>query len=520
MPKLEIYQDGNKTAVQARHGEILIDALRRSGIYITAPCGGKGTCGKCAVKAFGKLSSICAEETAALGEQGINSGLRLACRAKIEGDAAVKITNVSTSAKVEQGTALQGYVENPLFEKYGVVVDIGTTTLAARLYGQPGLLAHTACINPQAAYGADVVSRIEACLAGQGEDIALTIRTALDSIIENLARQAGIEAKEIDCALLTGNTAMLYLLCKENPEHLARAPFEPVRLFGETTTAEKLGLKSMGTGKVYLPHCISAFVGADTVTALISSGIPDRNSTEMLVDIGTNGEIALCCNGRLYVSSTAAGPAFEGAGIYMGMQGTQGAIEHVRLADGVIYTEVIGDVKPSGICGSGIIDTVAVMLEAEVLEESGYISECGHGFEKNICEVQGETAFSLADGVVFTQKDIRMVQLAKSSIFAGASTLLEHAGIKAEDLDTLLVAGGFGSYMDMENAVRIGLLPRMAPGKTVVLGNAALDGAAMLMLDKSLWNKAGSLAREAETISLAGNNYFADIYMQSMIFEN
>ena len=247
---------------------------------------------------------------------------------------------------------------------------------------------------------------------------------------------------------------------------------------------------------------MSAFVGADISTAVLSSGMTNSEKTALLCDIGTNGEIALWKNGRLYVSSTAAGPALEGAGISCGCSGIPGAIDRVLFNENGAVVHTIGDIKAVGVCGSGLIDAVAYFLNAQIIDETGALD--------------GDT--SLADGIMLTQKDIRAVQLAKAAIAAGIHTLLQVSGTKEDEIDTLYIAGGFGNHLNIESAVRIGLIPASLASKSRSIGNAALAGAVMLMLDKTKADVLRTFALNAETVNLGGNPAFNERYMDEMLF--
>ena len=323
-------------------------------------------------------------------------------------------------------------------------------------------------------------------------------------MVAELAVLAEINAKRIDGMVITGNTVMLCLLTEESVESLSHAPFEGTRLFGEKLSASNLVLSNLlPNTPVYLPPCISAFVGADIVCDLLTVPLY-KDDALMLVDIGTNGEMALWNGQELFVCSTAAGPAFEGVGISMGMRGVAGAIDKVTLSNGDFCAHVISDAEPVGICGSGVIDAVACMLEADVLDESGYLEE---------------DPFCICEPVCFMQKDVRMVQLAKSAICAGIETLLHYAAVSADVLQSFMIAGGFSIYMDMNNATRIGLFPDSIPVDRVqVLGNGALNGAARLLLNGRDACEALRIAREAQVVELATNAMFKERYVQNMLF--
>ena len=471
------------------------------------PCGGHGKCGKCKAIEKGEVSPISDKERQALSDSEIAAGVRLLCCTFAEGDCEiVHLDSTSGDLVLMEGKALDQPLD-PLFSRYGVALDIGTTTMAARLYAANGtVLADHGMLNPQSVYGADVISRIEAAMGGDAHPLALAVRGAIDEILTVLAQSAGIPAREIDALVVTGNTAMLYLLTETDVEPLSHAPFHVERLFGEVLRADALGLTALqGDASVYLPACIAAFVGADTVCALLASDICETGKTVLLADIGTNGEMALVHQGTLTVCSTAAGPAFEGVGISMGMRGAIGAIDRVRVENGALVAHVIGEGAPIGICGSGLVDTIACLLETEAVDETGYMEDD---------EAQ------IAAPVVLTQQDVRMVQLAKSAICAGLQTLLKTAGVDVSEVESLVLAGGFGSYLDAKNAGRIGLIPAELAQKTAVIGNAALDGASMILLDKSASARADRIAKSAKVKELSADPVFSEFYMMGMMFSD
>lgn len=470
------------------------------------PCGGQGRCGKCKVTVKGAVNQLTEREKQCLSTDEIAKGIRLACLTIIEGDCCVRIDEEKT-AQIRILGEMPSIRLHPAFAAYGCAVDIGTTTLAACLYDAAGnMLAQASCRNPQAGWGADVISRMEAALDGAGRELAAAVCTAVDGLLLQLAASAGIPVREIDGLVITGNTVMLHLLTETSPEPLSHAPFEVQRKFGEIVEAGALGLASVAPEtEVYLPPCISAFVGADLVTALLASGICEEAGTQMLVDIGTNGEMALVRNGRLTVCSTAAGPAFEGAGISQGMQGKCGAVDRVFLQDGELKAHVLGEGTAEGICGSGVVDAIACLLESGRIDGTGYMEE---------------ESVLITPSVAFTQKDVRMIQLAKSAIHAGIRTLLHLADIDYGEVSGLLVAGGFGSFLNVENAGRIGLIPEELVPSVRVIGNAALSGAAMLLLNLDYRAVCERYAGDAKGIELSSNPYFSEEYMAQMMFKD
>ena len=469
-----------------------------------APCGGHGICGKCRVWAEGALSPLSEDEQRLLTPHQLAEGMRLACRTRILGDATIRTVPENSSAKIRVEGDMPALSLSPLFSRYGVALDIGTTTLAARLYRADGqVLAEAVGLNPQSAYGADVISRIEAALKGEGAALARLVREAIDRLTAELAVKAGIDSHAIDAMVITGNTVMLHLLTETSVEPLSHAPFAAKRLFGECLTADSLALSSVSPqATVYLPPCVGAYVGADLVTALLASDICSSDQTALLVDIGTNGEMALYHNRRLTFCSTAAGPAFEGAGISMGMGGREGAIDRVCLVNGRLTAHVIGGTKPVGICGSGVVDAIACLLDLELLDETGYLEEDPAVIESPVAIIGA---------------DVRAVQLAKSAIHAGILTLLHTAGLSPKSVTNLSIAGGFGSYLNIASACKIGLLPQSMQAAVRVIGNAALSGAAMLLLCKDLQKTCQGFA-QGQVLELSTNPIFADQYMEQMLF--
>lgn len=489
----------------AEEGTLLSDILRKGGAEADMPCGGQGRCGKCRVWASGHLSPPDTTELAALSEDDLRQGIRLACRCRVLGEAQVRPAYHEAVSQICTAGGEAGPAEDPMFQTLGAAVDIGTTTLAARLYDFNGLLAQAAAPNPQRTYGADVISRVGRAMAKDGPELAACVRRGIAGLLEEMCHSAGRRTRELDGLVITGNTAMLHLLTETDPSPLAAAPFRVKELFGKTVPAGTLDLPCPPATPVYLSRCVSAFVGGDITTALLASGICQSSDAALLMDIGTNGEIALWHDDRLLCCSTAAGPAFEGAGLSQGMQGAPGAIDHAWVVDGRLSVHTIGDKPPVGICGSGAVDAVAALLTLEALDETGYLTG-------------GEDTYSLAQGVGFTQQDIRQLQLAKSAIRAGVEALLSRANVRQEELTQAAVAGGFGSYVDLGSAAAIGLIPQELVGRCRVLGNAALSGAAMVLRRGALTRECDRLAQNAETLNLASDPVFMEQYIEQMLF--
>lgn len=484
MYTLTIFNGASKYEITFNEITTVQQLLETSGISMPHPCGGAGKCGKCAIEAIGSVSMPDSAELAA--------GCRLSCRTRVFGNAIVTLKNTSSASLLAEGFTDDIKPCSDSKEIIGAAVDIGTTTVALSVYdsGTGCCLAAKTTKNPQSVVSADVMGRIDAATNGKLTDL----QNMLVSCIRTLAESTGYYDK-IDKWCITGNTTMLYLLCGKNPKSLATAPYAADHLFGEEISfLEK---------PAYLPDCMHAFVGADITCTVLASGMCDKTETSLLCDIGTNGEIVLWKEGILYVTSTAAGPVFEGAGISCGCQSVLGAIEEVHFKNGTFSVRTIGNKAPVGICGSGIIDTVARLLENNILDETG-------AMEEDSC--------TLCERISVTREDIRNVQLAKAAIAAGIRTLLEVTGTTEEEISTFYLAGGFGKHMNLNSAVRIGLFPAKLKNKVKILGNAALQGAAAMLTDETLKEKAASLTKVAKHISLGGDATFNKLYVEEMFF--
>ena len=475
-------------------------------VHSEEPCGGHGKCGKCKLIVTGNVSEPTADELALLSEEELLSGIRLGCLTYALGDCEVVTCVAPSSAVVLTSGELPEFSLEPTFSEYGVAIDIGTTTIASRLYDvSGGIVAEAVCLNPESRWGADVISRIEASLGGYSREIAVTVREEVDRLILELAELGGITSDKIDSVVITGNTVMLSLLTEECVFPLSRAPFVAERLFDETLLAKELELKSLNENTViYRPPCISAFVGADVLCAVLASRIYERECSA-LVDLGTNGEMAIWKDGRLITASTAAGPAFEGVGISSGMRGGVGAIDKAYINDaGNIEVSVIGGREAVGICAGGLVDVAECMLRLSYIDETGYFED---------------ESLELASGVSITAKDIRMLQLAKSAICAGLKSLCATVGVDESEVLSLSVAGGFGNYLNMESASKIGLLPKKLAKVSKTVGNAALTGASLLLLSIPERQAAKSLVKCAESLELSSSKIFSDFYISAMSFE-
>ncbi len=471
--------------IEAAAGDNLLVVLRAAGLAPDAPCGGAGRCGKCRVI--------------------IDGNEVYACRTAIDRDMTVTIpaagsANILTSSIAPQKTS------SPCREGFLLAFDIGTTTVVGYLLdGRSGLeLASESMRNPQADFGADVISRIRHALNGSLKALTDSIRRCVEEIIHSLCHKAGIHPREIGVITLVGNPAMQQLFLGISPENLAQIPFAPILTRAETVSA-----------KTYLPICenaallivpdISGFVGADTVACVLATGLDSREKTALLVDIGTNAEMVLGNAHQMVACSAAAGPALEGANIQFGMRGQTGAIDHVWMENDRFKCSVIGNVKAAGICGSGLIDAVAAALDAGLINARGKILNEDH-------------RIPLTEEIYLTQDDIRQVQTAKGAIAAGIELMAAHLDIPLQNIDRVYLAGAFGTFMNPESACRIGLLPAELEGKIQAVGNAAGSGAKMIACHAQELEHAQQLVSKTELLELAAVPGFQRCFARNMRF--
>lgn len=488
MHTLRIHQNGALTVASFEGPKKLQEILIENGILPDHPCGGRGTCGKCKVVLEGSVS--------APNEAEKKAGHRLSCQTMILADAQVWLADTQEN-RIELSGGEIAAEHICAASGIGAAVDIGTTTLALKLYNlQNGcILGESAAMNPQRSISADVMGRIGAALEGQAQQLQQQIQQAIESLLQQACAQAGICRDAVTFMVVTGNTTMLYLLTGRNPEPLSHAPFEADWLFGEQT--QLLGIP------VYYPPCMNAFVGADITCAVAAAGMHQCQQTSLLCDIGTNGEIALWKEGKLYVTSTAAGPAFEGAGISCGCGSIDGAVDKVWVEDGQVKIHTIGEKLAVGVCGSGLIDAIAAFLEIEEIDETGAMEE---------------DELILAEKVALQPQDVRAVQLAKAAIAAGIQTLLAVSGTAEEEITTLYIAGGFGSHLNVASAAAIGLIPESLVSHVKILGNAALTGATAVLLNPGRREELALLAQNTTHVNLGGNPQFNQLYMENMLF--
>ncbi len=471
----------------------VLEVLQAEGVFLPAPCGGRGRCGKCAVRFLRGAPDPSAEDMACLDGKRLEAGWRLACRAHPMGEYAIELPSAESAMLVETG--FSGAAEERCQGGGGrkVAVDVGTTTIAASLVntGTGEVLATKTGVNRQRAFGADVISRIQASNEGKGE---LLRKSAVEAVCE-LIRALG-EDPAVVPVIVSGNTIMEHLLQGLDCHGLGVAPYTPVDI--------SLHRKD---NFLYMPG-ISTYVGADIVSGICACGMDRSGVVSLLIDLGTNGEMALGGRDGLLVASTAAGPALEGGNISCGVAGVPGAICGVRIENKRVQCVTIAGDKPIGLCGTGVLETVYELLHVGIMDESGYLDGVPDG------------GFPLCDGITFTQRDVREVQLAKAAIRAGIETLIDAAGVSADQIETVYLAGGFGQKIDLKKAVGIGLIPPQLAGKTIAVGNSSLAGAIALAKDPDYAARLLHAVELAREIDLAGDKRFTEYYVEYMTFDS
>lgn len=468
-------------SVTVDSGTTILNAQIQAGLHPDAPCGGNGTCGKCRVELDGREV--------------------LSCQTVVDRDMTVKCTVSGNARILTGGLDVQTVPDGE--NEFALAFDIGTTTVVCYLLdGKTGaLLAQASTMNPQAQFGADVISRIQEVLDTGTEDLKNCIREALGKLTRQVCRKAGISPEQVGTAAIVGNTAMHHLLLGIEPRPLVTPPYMPAERDAVELDAD--GILPIG-GKVRILPNIAGFVGGDTVGCMLSTRFDQLDELTLMIDIGTNGEMVLGDKNRRIACSTAAGPAFEGAKISCGMRGADGAVDHVTIVNGAPAAHVIGETRGIGLCGSGLLDLVAVLLDLEIIDESGRLED---------------KVYTLKDtDVTLTQKDVREVQLAKAAIRAGIMLLAQTLGVEIEDIRRVCLAGAFGNYLDPASACRIGMIPPVLLDRIQPIGNAAGEGAKLAALNREEFEYAKKLAAHTEFLELASMPDFQDCYVDALEF--
>lgn len=504
--------------MECRVGETLLDVLQREQVFVSAPCAGRGCCGKCRIKVVKGVAPASPEDAAIFTEEQLREGWRLACRVQMQMNLVICLPDTEEDFYVlNEAQTPHIPAENNDTEDWGIAIDLGTTTIAMqRISLERGCVLDTwSGVNHQRSFGADVIARIAASVRGNREKLREIVCADLTEGVRALVQKAG-GTKHLRAAALAGNTAMIHLLRGYDCTGMMEMPFVPESMKEEYLTLDRLLASEVPEVPVYLFPAAAAFVGGDITAGAYACGFAGDSRVRMLIDLGTNGEMIIGNRDGLLCASAAAGPAFEGGAITYGMGSLPGAINGVELEDGSIRVQTLGNIPPRGICGTGLVEAAAALLQMEWMDETGRLEEPyfdeGYPLAKNEA---GETIF-------LTQRDIREIQLAKAAIRAGIETLLARYGAAAEDVEEICLAGGFGFALDCRKAIDIGMFPQGFAGRITIAGNSALRGCARYLTacasSEEPCREPGEIAGRMREIPLSSEPVFQEYYMEGMMF--
>lgn len=496
-------------------GRSVAEVLYDAGLGLNTRCGRRGVCDGCLVEV-----------------EDSGRGLEKACGLAVRrGEQRLLVPRRSRAADrarvLDQFEVRVPWAHAPLVTgKIGVAMDLGTTTVAAVVVDlEDGrVLARGSRLNGQVALGEDVLSRINLCGRDEGQvkllKDAVVLKTLRPLLLEAV-HEAGVGLEDVGGVTVAGNTTMLHLLVGEDPSPMGVVPFTPAFLGHRVVTAEALGLCLPGCDAmgVHLLPGVSAYVGADVLGGVLSTGVGYSEGVELLVDVGTNGEMVLACGGRLLGCATAAGPAFEGTGLSCGMRAARGAVERVTMGGDPfeVGCGVIGGAAAEGVCGTGYLDVLALGRATGLLNERGRFSEAlPEGAERWVVDHEGVRALRLAEGVLVTEVDVALLLQAKAAIGAGMVTLMELAGVGSGDVDRLYLAGGFGMSLCVEHAIGMGLLPGFEADQVKVVGNSSLASAYLALVDGSVLEELERMRAGVETVELNEISSFEDHYIDGL----
>jgi len=467
------------------------------------PCGGRGVCGKCKVKLLSGEIPLDENHESVLRKLGLSENWRLACYSKVTTDITIEIPT--------GGMRIQSDNSDIRFEPeegYGIAVDLGSTTIVIQLVNlsNGSIISTKSGLNRQSHYGSDIISRI--FFAMQSDDNA---KCLMNSIRDYIGREiesmlSSLPQAECKRVVIAGNTVMHHLFSEIDVSPLSVAPFQSEHNQSMSFTPSDLGWRISGICTVeFLPN-LSHFVGSDILCGIQACDMLAKNKTSLLVDLGTNGEIALVSDGKVICSSTAAGPAFEGINISCGMRATEGAIYSVENIDGAISLETVGGVQPKGLCGSGLIEAIHTLFDMNLIDYTGSF-------------IDDITYFKLSEYVELKNSDIREFQLAKAALSAGVSLILEKNGLTAADIDTVYITGGLGNYLNVEKAKDLGLFEDFPSEKIVKVENASLAGCREFLFLSNRGNIDRTI-RNLKFFALESDPDFQDVFCDNLYFNN
>lgn len=548
----------NKT-IKVEKGTTLLEAARSAGVVVEAPCNGMGTCGKCKVNiGAGNLDKINYQDNLhKISDEELAEGYVLACQSEVLDDVSVVIESTEKQNKslkiLSDGVTFQYDIKPYISKKfdgqktlvyggetllgeeegdttklfYGVSIDIGTTTVVASLIDMitGKELGSISALNPQSLHAQDVLTRIKFASNPEGlEQMYTSIIAEFNRMIASLCKDNKVDSNHIYEVIYSGNTTMIHLAGNRDPESLGKFPYTPVLRGGCYDEAKVNGVKIAPFGLVYYPPIISAYVGPDITSGIVSTELKDREGTVILIDIGTNGEMVISKSGSLSATSTAAGPAFEGMNITFGMRAGKGAIEYFDIKeDHSIEIRTIENGKPVGICGSGLFDIVAELVRVGIITKTGrFIKKTklpeGDPLAERLCEYEGKPAFEVAEGVYLTISDVRQVQLAKGAVRSGVEALMLSQGVSVEDVTSVLIAGSFGYHLQAKSLINITLLPKEFEGKIDFVGNTSKTGGIAFLLNKDLKESTKAVVDDILCVELSTIDGYNDLFVKCLNF--
>lgn len=514
---------GEKTySLSVKEKESILDALMAQDASFTAVCGSTGRCGKCKIRVTEGFLPVTPSDQAYFTKEELDCGMRLSCKAyppepvqaelHFQGEAGFQA--VTSYRQQEQKTSGKNTSAAAETESFGIAADIGTTTIAIQLISlktRKPLATYTG-MNHQRNYGADVISRITAASEGKAEAMRKSVQRDLAKGIRAVVKESGILPEKVTELVVAGNTTMIHLLMGYPCKGLGEYPFTPVNIGLIEDTCENILDDPFLSARIRILPGISTFVGGDIVAGLYACSVDRSKEYSLLIDLGTNGEIALGNRDKIIVSSTAAGPAFEGGNITWGIGSIDGAISNVSITAQGPVIRTIHEKTPTGICGTGVIETVFELLEKGLVDETGCLNEAyfeyGYPLAKNSEDAD----------IVLTQKDIREIQLAKSAVRAGIETLLLRYGIQKEAVSHVYLAGGFGYKLDCRKAIGIGMIPGGFADKIETIGNSSLGGSVKCLLEEDGVQRMSAIISSATEVHLSADKDFNDFYIENMLF--
>lgn len=547
-------------------GGTLLSAAHWAGVPIESTCGGCGTCGKCRVRLREGSAAIDEADRRFLSDDRLQQGWRLACRTAVHAayvvetlpvgtpraawaasgrtiavDANVRKVHLRSDQALDEMGGGQSCSTSPsatgvlcgeeliaveagdtTARSFGLALDIGTTTVSGAVVNLTtgAVEASGSAPNRQAVYGADVIARIHhAVRAPNG---LAELQAALAATMQQLTEELTARSEELYEAVAVGNATMLHLLLGIDPAGIAVSPFLPAFRDALTVRAAEVGLHLHPEARLSTLPLLGAYAGADVVSGLLATDVVRRSDgkARLYLDVGTNSEIALCAGGRALATAAPAGPAFEGAHIRGGMPEAPGAIERVEIGDDVRLGIAGGGPRPVGICGSGLVDAVAELLRCGLIAASGRFASgrFPDALQKRLIPDWGFLLSAPEDGIILTQADLRALQLAKAAIAAGTRVLMDRLGVRTEDLEEVLLAGSFGTYLNAGSARAIGLVPGVPIERIRAVGNAALEGARIALISRAERDAARQMPDHVEYVELSGDPGFNDCFSAALAF--